>query len=288
MKNRYSLLAIVLPLAIGISTSSATTIFNDTFTDGGRTNGADAQDVAWYETTTAVNSSILTSGGSLLTGNTLTVDGANFQGITAPFSMTNLSLGQTLTVTLDFRLISTQNLGNGIRIGFANSASNPYTADGNPDSGTVAALSHFGYFAGVGIGTDNSLSVQQDAGADTTSGFSNGSGIGGIGTSSTAQGFDNGVNQSILFSITRTAAGASLTSQVFGAVGSTGTPVTQVLDQVDTTSPYFSFDYLSVRIGNNNAIDYNIDNVHVTLIPEPSAALLGGLGLLALLRRRRA
>jgi MYXO-CTERM domain-containing protein len=30
-----------------------------------------------------------------------------------------------------------------------------------------------------------------------------------------------------------------------------------------------------------------MDNASLTTIPEPSAALLGGLGLLALLRRRR-
>lgn len=32
----------------------------------------------------------------------------------------------------------------------------------------------------------------------------------------------------------------------------------------------------------------HVDNLSVTLVPEPSAALLGGLGMLALLRRRRA
>ena len=32
---------------------------------------------------------------------------------------------------------------------------------------------------------------------------------------------------------------------------------------------------------------YDIDNVSLVAVPEPSAALLGGLGLLALLRRRR-
>ncbi len=42
---------------------------------------------------------------------------------------------------------------------------------------------------------------------------------------------------------------------------------------------------IAIRFGeNNNAI---IDNVSVTIIPEPSTALLGGLSLLALLRRRR-
>lgn len=33
---------------------------------------------------------------------------------------------------------------------------------------------------------------------------------------------------------------------------------------------------------------FTVDNFNVTVVPEPSAALLGGLGLLALLRRRRA
>jgi len=37
-----------------------------------------------------------------------------------------------------------------------------------------------------------------------------------------------------------------------------------------------------------NTTDYvDIDNITLNFIPEPSSALLGGLGLLALLRRRR-
>lgn len=38
---------------------------------------------------------------------------------------------------------------------------------------------------------------------------------------------------------------------------------------------------------NNNESTVFFDNVRLTVIPEPGAALLGGLGLLALLRRRR-
>lgn len=279
---------VIASLALAATPASAATIFFDTFTDGGRTNGADAQDVAWYETSTAVNSSIISSGGGELTGNTLSVDTVNsFQGVTAPFSMTTLSVGQTLTVTLDLRLVSATNLSNGIRIGFSNSNSNVYTADGVPNTGTAAAFTHFGYFTGVGTNTDNGVNVQQDAGTDDTAGFSNGAGISAIGTAVSTGGFDNNTNRSILFSITRTATGASLNSQVFGAVGSTGTPISQVI-QEDTTSPYFSFDQLSVRIGNSGSVDYNIDNVLVTVVPEPGAALLGGLGMLMLLRRRRA
>jgi hypothetical protein len=40
--------------------------------------------------------------------------------------------------------------------------------------------------------------------------------------------------------------------------------------------------------GGAGAIATAFDNVRFEVIPEPSAALLGGLGLLALLRRRRA
>ena len=39
--------------------------------------------------------------------------------------------------------------------------------------------------------------------------------------------------------------------------------------------------------GGSGNLETAIDNVSVTLIPEPSVALLGGLGLLGLLRRRR-
>jgi hypothetical protein len=45
------------------------------------------------------------------------------------------------------------------------------------------------------------------------------------------------------------------------------------------------FDDFDRETGNN---DMRIDNFLVTAIPEPAGALLGGLGLMALLRRRRA
>ena len=47
--------------------------------------------------------------------------------------------------------------------------------------------------------------------------------------------------------------------------------------------------YLQPSVGFGvNAAQLYLDNVTVTAIPEPGAALLGSLGLLALLRRRRA
>jgi hypothetical protein len=49
-------------------------------------------------------------------------------------------------------------------------------------------------------------------------------------------------------------------------------------------------DTIYVTIGNNgnDAFDASVINFQLESVPEPSAALLGGLGMLALLRRRRA
>jgi len=43
----------------------------------------------------------------------------------------------------------------------------------------------------------------------------------------------------------------------------------------------------SIRVINSNAGGDVVFNTPVYQVPEPSAALLGGLGLLAMLRRRR-
>jgi hypothetical protein len=50
------------------------------------------------------------------------------------------------------------------------------------------------------------------------------------------------------------------------------------------TNAYFSLGGYSTT---SAGTIWNVDNLNITTIPEPSAALLGGLGLLALLRRRR-
>jgi hypothetical protein len=54
-----------------------------------------------------------------------------------------------------------------------------------------------------------------------------------------------------------------------------------------------TMDYVSnptinnVFFGRNTGAGFNLDSMSLTVVPEPRAALLGGLGLLALLRRRR-
>ena len=61
---------------------------------------------------------------------------------------------------------------------------------------------------------------------------------------------------------------------------------TTTLDQLAVGDGFLSFGAQSVTWGQGNG-QGNIDNLNISVVPEPGAALLGGLGMLALLRRRR-
>ncbi len=62
-------------------------------------------------------------------------------------------------------------------------------------------------------------------------------------------------------------------------------------DFVDTTPQTYTFNRVSFLVGNNmpTGVGASLSNVDVTYTPapEPSAAVLGGVGMLALLGRRR-
>ena len=64
---------------------------------------------------------------------------------------------------------------------------------------------------------------------------------------------------------------------------------TNTYDAASLTS--FVGQALTIRVGwalgSTSGTQSKLDNVTLTSIPEPTAALLGGLGLLSLLRRRR-
>ncbi len=59
----------------------------------------------------------------------------------------------------------------------------------------------------------------------------------------------------------------------------------EIAENVPVTTPGVDPD--GIRIYSVNGSNIEVDNIELTAIPEPATALLGGLGLLALLRRRR-
>jgi len=96
------------------------------------------------------------------------------------------------------------------------------------------------------------------------------------------------------FLVSTNVAGSSFTNNpATHATGQANTSVTMALSGLSNLSGRtVTFTFVdSAQGNNNNAAFYTfIDNVTLTgtAIPEPSAALLGGLGVLCLLRRRRA
>lgn len=81
---------------------------------------------------------------------------------------------------------------------------------------------------------------------------------------------------------------AAATADTYTALGTNS-----VIINYDNTNPDYAGDTLALRISATQTGSTTftntawVDNITVNAIPEPSAALLGGLGFLALLRRRR-
>ncbi len=108
-------------LAMTATTASAQkVIFNDSFADGGRDNGADATDTNWWTTTTS--SAIEVKRGTLGL-----VSGSSGRGIRTTFAPQNLANGQTLKATFTF--VTPQTVGQGkdsaFRVGMYNKLNRP-------------------------------------------------------------------------------------------------------------------------------------------------------------------
>ena len=185
---------------------------------------------------------------------------ATFEGMLGTMaSSTTIPIGHTLT--LSFIGQYTEAPGNtfgGLRFGFLNS-----------------------------VDLDNAFGMTVGTGGDTFRGIQsggNGSPLAGGSvtdyTEVTGGAAVTSISTSVYtasFAITRT---ATNTYSYFGDVNGSTLSATGIVGGFDNYNRIF------IRNGSPTA-DFQIDNVSVTLIPEPSAALLGGLGLLALLRRRR-
>lgn len=201
------------------------------------------------------------------TANALTATigtGVTFQGMigTMPTS-TTIAIGETLTLSFIGQYTEAPgNVAGGLRFGFISAYNN--TTNANADN-AIGVQS--------GTGTNNTLTLNRD----TTP---NGGPLGGTTvTMATTTGTQN-IGTSVYtasFAITRT--GTSAYSYSGNVNGST-------VSAIGETVGFGNYNAIAIVNGNTDA-DFRIDNVSVTLVPEPRAALLGGLGLLMLLRRRR-
>ena len=257
-------------IALFTTSSEAAIVFTDTFASG---------TASWY--TGGSTGTLQNTSGQL----DWSPSGTNNDtySIGRSFSSQTVAVGETIRLTMDY----TQNAatsGDIIRVGFYD-VTNAISANEWSTSGsTIAAYS--GYY---GFIRDNGTTSQlrRESVTDTTA-ATNGPTVNTTvnalsnltGTFTT---FDivQSTSYKIVFEATRTS--STLMSVTYKLTSLDGASIYQNITGDTTALLMNSFDTVVIR-PNGPAL---FDNIEVSVIPEPTAALLGGIGFLMLLRRRR-
>ena len=200
------------------------------------------------------------------------------------FTSQTVAVGETIRLTMDY----TQNAatsGDIIRVGLYDvtnaSSANEWSTSGS----TIAAYS--GYYGFIRDASASASGLRRESVTDTTA-LTNGPTV-TTSTNSlsnqtgTAVNFNivQGTTYKIIFEATRTS--STLMSVVYKLTSLDGASTYQNITGDTTVLLVDSFDTVVIR-PNGPVL---LDNIAVSVIPEPSAALLGGIGFLMLLRRRR-
>lgn len=260
----------------------APVIFTDDFTAAGTGN--------WYIGSTVnqgANSTIANTSNQLQ----FTVGAAQNKDeiLGRSFTQQTLAVGETIRLTFDFRQTATTAI---LRVGFADRTAAAITSDGwaYTTSGTGSG-SYSGYYSFVRDASASGNSARKDTLTAFTNVDASGAptmGTTGInfptpGTSDTTTfniNDDGSVTYQGLFEVTRT----SLTQVDTLFTLKSGVTTHFFIDGQDTSGTLNVFDTALLRADTGTAF---FDNIQVSVIPEPRAALLGGIGMLCLLRRRR-
>ena len=157
------LLLTLLCVSASCAYANTSIIFNDSWADGGYTNGADATDTAWYGTTgsSALDSNSYTSTVNLLSARSGS-SGRGFHGVFASQSIA--SVGDKITVTYSFTTPATVgDKSTALKVGFFNSNGATAANPNNDSEGSPRAI------VGDPIHTQSSLG-STDTGWDTVYG----------------------------------------------------------------------------------------------------------------------
>jgi hypothetical protein len=303
---RHHLLAAATTLwTATVSLAVPVTLVSDSFVDGGRTDGADALDVAWYtsnNTLIAPNpAGLFVSADTLLNpvapNNGLRLNTASGGVVVAPLaSTTTLNPGDQISLSFSFRDLGNATALNGLRVGLWNGG----TLIPNNDGSNVAPL----VSVSSGINDDRSLAVSitntGSAAAPTASSVAlfrrqtNGGALSGGGTT-TDRTFGNTVALASPLGANKTDVVLTYTageSEVALAVSINGTTVSGLT--LAGTSPLGTYGIFNTigfsQISGGSGVDLRLSDVVVTYTPIPEPATLAGVaGLagLALRRRRR-
>ena len=229
---------------------------------------------------------------------------ASTQAATIVFSEDFGSLADATTITTSNTDLTYVRVGTG---GGSIVALNPSTVGSGSSAfitgPTNTSLNGIGVGSGLDFGTNNTITLAfdfklTDTSGDVVWGIGTGTSFTGNGTFSTAQGL--GWFQADGTNLQRRQGGswttmstlAANTSYSFLATFDLGANTMSVslnnsLIAEDVAVTTADVDPDGFRIYAVSGSDVEVDNIVLTSIPEPTAALLGSLGLLGLLRRRR-
>jgi hypothetical protein len=266
MTKLLSLFSLALFLSYPLS---AQVVFTDSFSSG---TAADADYYRFGTTDTSL------SVGSGTLNFTYEAGAANRSGVIKQFSNTTLALGETLTFSFT---INSRNLRNDENNSFRFSIGNIGTAV----TGDLSSAEPFSsgtrrnYVFAAATGTASTAFNQHSAGFASPVNGGTVTAISGLAASNFAHSSSDPFAVSVSF--TRTATGLDIAKN-FGGNLSSGS---------FTTSTAADFDFNTIAFSLNNAGDYSVslDNISVSVIPEPATAglFLGGIGLIVLWRRFR-
>jgi len=267
---RTSLLLLVVPVSV-----SAQTLLDDPFTDGSRSNatGGDTSGVVWFSTGPSLT--VADDSAGIGSGNALRFDGNAFSKLMAFFQPVTLAaVGQTLSLSFDYRFTVAPSSTSDFRVGLGSSNNTRQTADG----GSTIRYDdwNYGYNTNPGLVGSNTRLCQEPAGDDALGG--NGAGqrmpIGTAGASITSA----ATKHTAQLKITRQSDGSlSIESQIDNEAQALAThPAASVLG--------YTFDEVLIGYGNTSGTIF-IDNVRViqttqslvAIVASDSAAAESGL-----------
>jgi hypothetical protein len=261
-------------LAFVAATGAHAQLINENF----NSNAANPNTLGWYYAAPATSTFTAASGALQFTSGD---SSTNNVSVFRQFTETTLAVNETLQASFTFTAFANQPISsltanNHFRIGLFDT-SNTFTGNqgASPWTGSNA-----GYQMGIGAGSasSNSQFGYRTNQANIVS-FSS------IGTAQSHRITSYADPVSVIFSVTRTETGITLSGSY------TQNSVTTTFTSVTPVTSLFTFDTLWIGYGSTNSVadrGFTIDNVSLTVIPEPSAfAALAGLGALGLAATRR-
>ncbi|MES2310415.1 MAG: hypothetical protein V4507_16300, partial [Verrucomicrobiota bacterium] len=230
-KSKFTGLKISLIVGLMLVPSFSASIINDTFTDGGRTNGADLADMNWLMLTTTSSVAVADDSAGIGSGNALKFStGGTFRGLVGLFgSNTQLGVGDTITVSFNYRYnTAPTSSGAGLRFGIFDDGGTPQTSDGS-ESGI--RFNDAGYGANLNPGAaGSSLSLHKESAGDEILGGTAPNGIVNFGTAGAS--IVSGItSHSATLSISRDVSGLNLACNIDGLSSATGSDTSPLTNQ---------------------------------------------------------